>query len=299
VQANPECAATVLTSRRGNLSAADDPVAGRQTCVRVNEFEADSDPKKSDIRHSQTQGPRVAVPGAMAGRKNSARCCPRLRPLAAKPDGGHCPAHYGRPISGGISFSEGHIAAMQTGEGKTLTATLPLYLHSLLGKRSPTLATGQRLSRQTRRDVIDATFRDARCDRRGSSKPKDDQGASAEELFRRDHLRHGQGVSVDFLRDRLLLRAQNRTMQTEMAGGGDGGFFQIRDQIVMRACTFCLVDEADSILIDEARTPLIIAALEETDTKPVAINHRVLCMGIGTLRRASNSTNILKIDKRN
>ncbi|NND96275.1 MAG: preprotein translocase subunit SecA, partial [Pirellulaceae bacterium] len=67
----------------------------------------------------------------------------------------------------------------------------------------------------------------------------------------------------DFLRDRLLLRAQNR-LQTEMLGDGGGGFSDSGDEVVMRGMHFCLVDEADSILIDEARTPLIIGSLEDT-----------------------------------
>ncbi|CAN0480790.1 unnamed protein product, partial [Hapterophycus canaliculatus] len=168
--------------------------------------------------------------------------------------------HYDVQIVGGISLYEGHIAEMQTGEGKTLTATLPLYLHSLVGKGAHLATVNDYLAKR------DAEWMMPLFDLLGISvgiiQTQDDQGARRKSYGAAITYGTAKEFGFDFLRDRLLLRAQNR-MQTEMLGGGDGGFSDSGDQIVMRGMHFCLVDEADSILIDEARTPLIIGSIED------------------------------------
>lgn len=168
--------------------------------------------------------------------------------------------HYDVQIVGGISLFEGHIAEMQTGEGKTLTATLPLYLHSLGGKGAHLATVNDYLAKR------DAEWMKPLFEMLGISvgiiQTPDDQGARRKSYSCAITYGTAKEFGFDFLRDRLLLRAQNR-MQTEMLGGGDGGFSDSGDQIVMRGMHFCLVDEADSILIDEARTPLIIGSIED------------------------------------
>ncbi|TWT82041.1 preprotein translocase subunit SecA [Planctomycetes bacterium CA13] len=169
--------------------------------------------------------------------------------------------HYDVQMIGGIALFEGCIAEMQTGEGKTLTATLPLYLHALVGKGAHLATVNDYLAKRDAEwmrplyeslgvDVGIIQTPDEQKDRRKSYSCAVTYGTAKEFGF-------------DFLRDRLLLRAQNR-LQTEMLGDGGGGFSGGGDEVVMRGMHFCLVDEADSILIDEARTPLIIGSIEDT-----------------------------------
>ncbi|MFK8112458.1 MAG: preprotein translocase subunit SecA [Rubripirellula sp.] len=169
--------------------------------------------------------------------------------------------HYDVQLIGGVSLFEGCIAEMQTGEGKTLTATLPLYLHSLTGKGAHLATVNDYLAKR------DAEWMRPLFERLGLTvgiiQTSDDQPARRKSYAASVTYGTAKEFGLDFLRDRLLLRAQNR-LQTEMLGDGAGGFSDSGDQIVMRGMHFCLVDEADSILIDEARTPLIIGSIEDT-----------------------------------
>ena len=169
--------------------------------------------------------------------------------------------HYDVQIVGGISLFEGCIAEMQTGEGKTLTATLPLYLHSLLGKGAHLATVNDYLAHR------DAEWMRPLYERLGLRvgviQTSDDQSSRRKSYDADITYGTAKEFGFDFLRDRLLLRAQNR-VETEMLGDGGGRFSGSGDQIVMRGMHFCLVDEADSILIDEARTPLIIGSIEDT-----------------------------------
>ena len=170
--------------------------------------------------------------------------------------------HYDVQLIGGIALFEGHVAEMQTGEGKTLTATLPLYLHSLVSKGAHLATVNDYLARR------DAEWMTPLFKMLGLSvgiiQTSDDQGSRRKSYAASVTYGTAKEFGFDFLRDRLLLRAQNR-LQTEMLGDGDGGFGGGKgDQPVMRGMHFCLVDEADSILIDEARTPLIIGSIEDT-----------------------------------
>ena len=179
--------------------------------------------------------------------------------------------HYDVQIIGGIALFEGHIAEMQTGEGKTLTATLPMYLHSLVGKGAHLATVNDYLARR------DAEWMTPLYEMLGISvgiiQTSDDQTSRRKSYSAAVTYGTAKEFGFDFLRDRLLLRAQNR-MQTEMLGDGEGGFNQSGDQPVMRGMHFCLVDEADSILIDEARTPLIIGSIEDTVRDQIVETYR-------------------------
>ncbi|TWU41245.1 preprotein translocase subunit SecA [Novipirellula aureliae] len=169
--------------------------------------------------------------------------------------------HYDVQMIGGIALFEGCIAEMQTGEGKTLTATLPLYLHSLVGKGAHLATVNDYLAKR------DAEWMRVLYEKLGVSvgviQTSDDQKDRRRSYACAVTYGTAKEFGFDFLRDRLLLRAQNR-LQTEMLGDGGVGFSGGGDEIVMRGMHFCLVDEADSILIDEARTPLIIGSIEDT-----------------------------------
>jgi len=167
--------------------------------------------------------------------------------------------HYDVQMIGGIALFEGCIAEMQTGEGKTLTATLPLYLNSLSGKGAHLATVNDYLAKR------DADWMRPLFEMLGVSvgviQTPDDQSSRRKSYSAAVTYGTAKEFGFDFLRDRLLMRAQNR-LQTEMLGDG-GGVSQSGDAVVMRGMHFCLVDEADSILIDEARTPLIIGSIED------------------------------------
>ena len=179
--------------------------------------------------------------------------------------------HYDVQMIGGISLFENHIAEMQTGEGKTLTATLPLYLHSLVGKGAHLATVNDYLAKR------DAEWMTPIYNLLGLSvgiiQTPDDQGSRRKSYAASVTYGTAKEFGFDFLRDRLLLRAQNR-IQTEMLGDGGGGFSDSGDKPVMRGMHFCLVDEADSILIDEARTPLIIGSIEDTVRDQIVETYR-------------------------
>ena len=179
--------------------------------------------------------------------------------------------HYDVQMIGGISLFEGCIAEMQTGEGKTLTATLPLYLHSMVGKGAHLATVNDYLAKRDAewmRPLYQLLGIDV-----GIIQTPDDQGSRRKAYGCPVTYGTAKEFGFDFLRDRLLLRAQNR-LQTEMLGAGAGGFSGGGDQPVMRGMHFCLVDEADSILIDEARTPLIIGSIEDTVRDQIVETYR-------------------------
>ncbi|KAA1262277.1 preprotein translocase subunit SecA [Rubripirellula obstinata] len=179
--------------------------------------------------------------------------------------------HYDVQIIGGVALFEGYIAEMQTGEGKTLTATLPLYLHSLTSKGAHLATVNDYLAKRDA-EWMEPIFNMLGLDV-GIIQTADDQGSRRKSYAAAVTYGTAKEFGFDFLRDRLLLRAQNR-LQTEMLGDGGGGFGGSGDEIVMRGMHFCLVDEADSILIDEARTPLIIGSIEDTVRDQIVETYR-------------------------
>ncbi|MEQ1824827.1 MAG: preprotein translocase subunit SecA [Pirellula sp.] len=180
--------------------------------------------------------------------------------------------HYDVQILGGICLFNSCIAEMQTGEGKTLTATLPLVLHSLVGKGAHLATVNDYLAHR------DAEWMKPIYEmlgfRVGTILEKQDQ----------DQRRKGYGADVtygtakeigfDFLRDRLLMRAQGRAVDDFLGTGSQERWTSAGEQPVQRGMHFCLVDEADSILIDEARTPLIIGSRGGEERQVIAATYK-------------------------
>ncbi len=165
--------------------------------------------------------------------------------------------HFDVQLIGGIAMYHGAIAEMETGEGKTLTATLPMSLRALEG-RGAHLATVNDYLAKRDADLMAPIYRAL-----GLTVGVIQTGMTQDE--RREN--YGCDVTYgtskefgfDFLRDRLLMRRIGET-----AGGIPGIQATSNDgeeRPVQRGMHFVLVDEADSILIDEARTPLIISAI--------------------------------------
>jgi len=167
--------------------------------------------------------------------------------------------HFDVQILGGIAMHYRSIVEMQTGEGKTLAATLPLYLESLTGEGAHLATVNDYLARRDAewmRPVYELLGLSVGVVETQMPQPQRRKAYACDITYGT-----AKEFGFDFLRDQLLKRRQ-REGQTDFLGGmlgvssGEGG-----EQPVQRAHHFCLVDEADSILIDEARTPLIISAL--------------------------------------
>jgi preprotein translocase subunit SecA len=166
--------------------------------------------------------------------------------------------HFLVQIQGGIALFEGHVAEMQTGEGKTLTATLPAFLRGLTGRGCHIVTVNDYLAgrdAETMGPIYERLGLSVGCiqtpmqtEERRAAYAKDITYGTAKE------------IGFDFLRDRLRTGADASSGYRRRNGlGADGtGGRAPGEAPVQRAHYFALIDEADSILIDEARTPLII-----------------------------------------
>ena len=166
--------------------------------------------------------------------------------------------HYDVQIIGGICLHEGRVAEMKTGEGKTLVAVLPLYLNSLTGQGAHLVTVNDYLAQLGAGWMADiyhllgvsvgvvipgASFI---CDAAYTDDSKDDERlrhlrpVSRQEAYQAD-ITYGTNneIGFDYLRDNMV-----RSL----------------DQFRQRQLNYAIVDEVDSVLIDEARTPLIISA---------------------------------------
>ncbi|MDB5190046.1 MAG: preprotein translocase subunit SecA [Parcubacteria group bacterium] len=174
--------------------------------------------------------------------------------------------HYDVQLLGGLALAKGKIAEMRTGEGKTLVATLPATLRALAGQGVHLVTVNDYLARR------DAAWMGQVYDYLGLTvgvvtsggafmydathvTPEDDVAQDQEGSFR---------VIYDFLRPATKREAY--AADITYATNNELGFDYLRDntaydalQIVQRGHHFAIVDEVDSILIDEARTPLIIS----------------------------------------
>lgn len=145
--------------------------------------------------------------------------------------------HYDVQLIGGIALHRGKVAEMQTGEGKTLVATLPVFLNALTGKGVHLVTVNDYLARRDSEWMGPLfEFHGLKVDCIDKHQPNSD---SRREAYKAD-ITYGTNneFGFDYLRDNM---AQNP------------------DHLVQRKHHFAIVDEVDSVLIDEARTPLIIS----------------------------------------
>ena len=157
--------------------------------------------------------------------------------------------HFDVQLIGGIVLHQGHIAEMKTGEGKTLVATLPTYLNALTGKGVHVVTVNDYLAK------------------------RDSEWMGKIYKF--------LGMSVGLIVHGMEPSERRNAYQCDITYGTNNefGFDYLRDnmalhkeQLVQRELNYAIMDEVDSILIDEARTPLIISGQAD---KPTDIYYRV------------------------
>ena len=169
--------------------------------------------------------------------------------------------HYDVQLMAGIAMTWRSVVEMQTGEGKTLSATLPLVLFALCGKGVHLATANDYLARRDAEwmmpvyDALGLTVGIVDAD----TPPTERRRAYASDVTYGTAKEFG----FDFLRDRLQSRQQEEGVR-DWLGAMLGDDTAIRTQ-VQRRPHFILVDEADSILIDEARTPLVISSMPTDD----------------------------------
>lgn len=180
--------------------------------------------------------------------------------------------HFDVQILGGAAIHHNSIVEMQTGEGKTLTATLPLYLAALEGRGAHLATVNDYLARRDAewmQPVYSALGMSVGVIQNQQPQPERRKAYTCDITYGT-----ANEMGFDFLRDRLLLRSLGGGQQDifgRMLGHGGPGN---HDEPVQRKLHYMLVDEADSILIDEARTPLIISAVPGEDEKIAAEAYR-------------------------
>ena len=159
--------------------------------------------------------------------------------------------HFDVQLLGGMSLHHGKISEMRTGEGKTLTATLPVYLNALTGKGVHVVTVNDYLASRDARWMGQLySFLGLTVGINTPHVPREEKQAA----YQAD-ITYGTNneYGFDYLRDNMV--------------------YEVKDR-VQRGLNFAIVDEVDSILIDEARTPLIISGQAEDHTAMyVAINH--------------------------
>ena len=182
--------------------------------------------------------------------------------------------HFDSQLIGGVVLHQGKIAEMRTGEGKTLSATLPAYLNALTGLGVHIVTVNDYLAK---RDMVwmgqiyDALGLSVGCivNESGYVYDKDYQNTENDQL--RDVV-GGFKVVESFLRP--VTRREAYAADITYGTNHEFGFDYLRDnmvydfsQMAQRGFNFAIVDEVDSILIDEARVPLIISGQEEEATE--------------------------------
>ena len=182
--------------------------------------------------------------------------------------------HFDCQLIGGITLHKGRIAEMRTGEGKTLTATLPLYLNALSGKGCHLVTVNDYLSRRDAvwmGQIYNALGLTVSCINHDQSFLYDPEYKKEEDDKKRDEL-GGFLVVENFLRPCTRKEAYNADIT--YGTNNEFGFDYLKDNMVyelnsksQRGFNFAIIDEVDSILIDEARTPLIISAPDEESSK--------------------------------
>ena len=177
--------------------------------------------------------------------------------------------HHRVQLMGGAAMLGGALAEMETGEGKTITALLPAVAVALMGRPVHVITVNEYLAERDAdqlRPVFTALGLTVGLTKHGQS-PRDRRAAYACDVTYCTN----KDVVFDYLRDRMAL-GQRRTrarLQVDTLFGIDTA------PLLLRGLHYCIIDEADSILIDEARTPLILSGMQDS-AREAALYHRAL-----------------------
>jgi preprotein translocase subunit SecA len=219
----------------------------RPVVTKINEIEAGYQKLTDEQLRAKTDEFRArlkngetldqVLPEAFAAVKNAARRLCGRKVLVCDHELTWEMVHFDVQLIGGITLHEGRIAEMATGEGKTLVATLPLYLNSLVAKNTQLVTVNDYLAR------------------------RDSEWMG--------HLYNFLGVTVGCIQQQMPSEQRREMYGRDITYGTasefgfdylrDNGMATRKDDQVQRDHWFCIVDEIDSILVDEARTPLIIS----------------------------------------
>ncbi|RRJ62255.1 preprotein translocase subunit SecA [Paenibacillus oralis] len=152
--------------------------------------------------------------------------------------------HFDVQMLGGIALHEGKIAEMKTGEGKTLVGTLPVYLNALLGKGVHVVTVNDYLAQRDSEQmgqIYNFLGMTVGLNLNGMEHHQKQEAYACDITYGTNN-----EFGFDYLRDNMVL---------------------YKEQMVQRPLYFCIIDEVDSILIDEARTPLIISGHGQKSTE--------------------------------
>lgn len=152
--------------------------------------------------------------------------------------------HFDVQLLGGMVLHEGKIAEMKTGEGKTLVATLPVYLNALLGKGVHVVTVNGYLAERDSKimgELYNFLGMTVGCNLHGLSHAEKQEAYACDITYGTNN-----EFGFDYLRDNMVL---------------------YKEQMVQRPLYFAIIDEVDSILVDEARTPLIISGQAAKSTE--------------------------------
>ena len=183
--------------------------------------------------------------------------------------------HYDVQLAGGLILHSGKIAEMKTGEGKTLVSTLPAYLNSLTGKGVHIVTVNDYLAKR--------------------------DSAWMGKVF--NYLGVSTGCITNNIED--IARKKNYACDITYATNNELGFDYLRDnmkyeldEMVQRSHNFCIVDEVDSILIDESRTPLIISGkLDDKTTLYATSDEFIKYLQINDYELDEKNRNAILTDK--
>ena len=197
-------------------------------------------------RHAKGESLDALLPEAFAAVKNAARRLCGSRKVVCEHEQVWEMVHFDVQLIGGMALHQGKIAEMATGEGKTLVATLPLYLNALSGRNCQLVTVNDYLAR------------------------RDSQWMG--------HLLEWLGLTVGCIQNQMGSDERKAAYGCDITYGtaSEFGFDYLRDngmalsaeEQVQRDHHFCIVDEIDSVLIDEARTPLIISGPVAEEREP-------------------------------
>jgi preprotein translocase subunit SecA len=180
--------------------------------------------------------------------------------------------HFDVQLVGGWAMLNGMVAEMETGEGKTITATLTAATAALAGRAVHVITVNDYLAERDTESmgpVYRALGISVGCVKQGMD-PESRRAA-----YRCDVTYcSNKEIAFDYLRDRMVLGGRPRSIAMKMEALSGAG---VEQRLLLRGLQFAIVDEADSVLVDEARTPLILSA-EARQTQEEVLHEQALAL---------------------